>query len=94
MATRGSTAKTNVINTIAKAFGDHYLGEHDKKLIVEADDGGTMVQIAITLTAPKSNVLKDDMSQDGITSTPQNATVEFTPAERDTIEAIIQRLNL
>jgi hypothetical protein len=56
MAARGSTAKSNVINKIAMAFGTDYVGEYDKKVYVYADDGGERVQIAIALTCPKNPV--------------------------------------
>lgn len=56
MAAKGTTAKNNVINKIALAFGADYIGEMDKKIYVWADDGGERVQIAISLTCPKTQV--------------------------------------
>lgn len=53
---KGATAKVNVINKIALAFGDDYIGEVDKKVYVWADDGGERVQIAIAMTCPKTPV--------------------------------------
>lgn len=51
---RGQIAKENVIKVIQKAFGDNYIGEADKKFYVWADDGGEKVQIAISMTCPKT----------------------------------------
>lgn len=56
---RGANAKTEVINTIAKAFGDKFIGEFDKKIYVYANDGGEMVQIAMSLTCPKNPIQVD-----------------------------------
>ena len=53
---KGSTAKINVQNKIALAFGSDYIGEVDKKLYVWADDGGERVQIAIAMTCPKVQI--------------------------------------
>lgn len=53
---KGSVAKVNVANKIAEAFGADYVGcEDGKKWYVWADDGGERVQIAITMTCPKTN---------------------------------------
>lgn len=51
---RGATAKTAVTEKIATAFGADYIGEFDKKIYVWADDGGERVQIAISMTCPKT----------------------------------------
>lgn len=56
---RGANAKLEVINTIAKAFGDKFIGEYDKKIYVYGNDGGEMVQIAMSLTCPKNPIQVD-----------------------------------
>ena len=57
MAIKGTMAKTEVINVIAKAFGDNYIGEVDRKIYVWANDGPNgKVQIAIGLTCPKNPI--------------------------------------
>jgi hypothetical protein len=55
MATRGTVAKNEVIKKLQEAFGSDYIGEIDKKIYVYANDGGERVQIAISLTCPKTN---------------------------------------
>lgn len=50
---KGSNAKLEVVKKLQSAFGDNYIGEFDKKYYLWADDGGEMVQIAITMTCPK-----------------------------------------
>lgn len=53
MAARGSIAKIDVVNKIAKAFGNDFIGEFDKKYYVWAYENGERVQIALSLTCPK-----------------------------------------
>ena len=56
---KGAVAKENVVKVLAKAFGDNFIGEFDKKIYVYADDGGEMVQIAISMTCPKTPIQVD-----------------------------------
>ena len=60
---KGNTAKQNVENTIREAFGQNFIGVQDKKLYVWADDGGEKVQVALTLTCPKTPI---GISEDGM----------------------------
>ena len=50
---RGAEAKNIVENKIRDAFGKDFLGIADKKIYVQAPEGGEMVNIALTLTCPK-----------------------------------------
>ena len=56
MAIKGAIAKEAVIKKIAAAFGEDYLGEQDKKIYVQAYEGGEKVQVAISLTCPKNPI--------------------------------------
>lgn len=56
---RGSLAKENITKILADAFGSNFIGEFDKKIYVYANDGGEMVQIAISLTCPKNPIQVD-----------------------------------
>lgn len=51
---RGNVAKSEVAKRLAQAFGANYIGEYDKKHYVWANDGGEKVQIAISMTCPKT----------------------------------------
>lgn len=92
---RGQIAKEQVVQTLATAFGDKYIGEHDKKYYVWADDGGAPVQIAIALTCPKVEIetgnAPDISPTPGITS---KVAVELTPEEEDNINTLFTRLGL
>ena len=56
---KGVVAKENVTKTLAEAFGSNFIGEYDKKIYVWANDGGEMVQIAMSLTCPKNPIQVD-----------------------------------
>lgn len=53
---RGAEAKTRVIDAIREAFGNDFIGEIDKKVYVWAQEGGERIQVALTLTCPKTAV--------------------------------------
>ena len=57
---KGNIAKENVTKKIMAAFGADFVTEQDKKLYVWADDGGERVQIAISMTCPKTPVAGGD----------------------------------
>lgn len=56
MATKGAIAKENITNIIKQTFGDDFAGVVDKKIYLWADDGGEKVQIALSLTMPKTPI--------------------------------------
>ena len=56
---KGATAKENITKILAEAFDSNFIGEYDKKIYVWANDGGEMVQIAISLTCPKNPIQVD-----------------------------------
>lgn len=103
MAAKGTLAKENVINKIINALGDDYIGEFDKKYFCWADDGGTKVQVSISLTCPKvyrgvEETGPSEMNFDD-DEAPTTASTGFTPAdiskeEQDTLAALMERLGL
>lgn len=98
---RGSVAKSNAVEIMKKAFGDAWLGESANKFYIEADDGGEKVQLAIALTCPKNPVALNtpvvaggfDFSQTEVAQTKFEA-VDFTDAERENINRLIEKFNL
>lgn len=83
---RGTIAKQQVIDKIKQAFGADYIGENANKHYIWANDGGEKVQIAISLTCPKTPIGTVDMGSafgDGIDfeAAPVVAQTTFTPAE-------------
>lgn len=105
---RGANAKVEVQQKIASVFGDNFIGEYDKKIYVWANDGGEMVQIAISLTCPKNPIQVDtSISTDGgdwdFSDNPKvNTTIavmnaapaEITDEEKANIAELLVKLNL
>ena len=105
---RGNDAKEIVIKKIAETFGTDYLGLYDKKIYVQAKEGGEMVQIAIALTCPKVPVqfsaaaANDDGDWD-FSDTPKAPAVsavqappvpEITEEEKQNLADLMARLGL
>lgn len=101
---RGAQAKSKVEQIISSAFKDNFLGIYDKKLYVQAEENGEMVQIAISLTCPKTPVVISDKPlnfdnnlnfEDGATIIPHlQAQTEITDEERQTVKELMERLGL
>ena len=55
MAKRGDAARAEVMSTITNAFATtgNLVGTIDKKIYVTADDGGEILQFAISITMPE-----------------------------------------
>lgn len=101
---RGATAKAQVVDKIKQVFGSDYIGEASSKHYVWANDGGERVQIAISLTCPKTPIGTVDVTSafgDGIDfdAAPVVAQTKFEPAEitqeeQDTLAEMMKRLGL
>lgn len=102
---RGTTAKTNVENKLKEAFGSDYVGVFDKKVYVWADDGGERVQIALSMTCPKTFVGAVDLTAaagaghdfsdpEVVVGPTTSQPAEVTPEEQKNIEDLIAALGL
>ena len=101
---KGTIAKENVTKIIAKAFGENYVGEFDKKLYLWADDGGTRIQVCVALTCPKvyrgvEETAATEMSfEDDETPSPEVSggykPADITEEEQDTLAALMAKLGL
>ena len=98
---KGSIAKINVENVIKEAFGDNFIGTSDKKLYVWAEDSGERVQIAITLTCPKSGIevgtapAQNNFVEGVLVGTHSSTPViEMTPEEEQNIQTLLEKLGL
>lgn len=79
MAARGTIAKNNVADIIASAFGNNFIKIDGGKIYVWADDGGTAVQIALTMTCPKA---------------PSSAPVAETGTAASTIDKLMAQFSI
>ena len=101
---RGAQAKNKVEQIISSAFKDNFLGVYDKKLYVQAEENGEMVQVAISLTCPKTPVAISDKPlnfddklnfEDGATIIPHpQMQTEISDEERQTVKELMERLGL
>lgn len=101
---RGAQAKSKVEQIISSAFKDNFLGVYDKKLYVQAEENGEMVQIAISLTCPKTPVVVSEKPlifdnklnfEDGATVIPHpQVQTEISDEERQTVKELMERLGL
>lgn len=98
---KGAVAKENAAKKMAEVFGSNWIGEYDKKYYIWSEENGEKVQIAISMTCPKtpigeagaavdSNVLnfEDSVASGGDTK------VDITPDEKKNVADLMARLGL
>lgn len=103
MAARGSIAKEKVAKKLAEAFGNDWIGEYDRKYYVWSEENGERVQIAISMTCPKSAVGAASASKEDVLDFTGDASssigggnvnVEITADEKKNIADLMARLGL
>lgn len=95
---KGAIAKENAIKKIAEAFGADYLGEVDKKYYVQAEENGEMVQVALSLTCPKTPIASGGYAaasgpSDTLVEAPRTS-IEISDDEKKNIADLMARLGL
>lgn len=98
MATRrGDIAKQTVTDTIINAFGDKIAGIENKKIYVNISEGDKVVQIAISLTVPKTpiavstGIAFDEADQPRTTT---HTPIDISPEDRIAVEMLNQKLHI
>lgn len=104
---KGDQAKQNIIEKLAECFGENYQGVYDKKVYVKANENGEMIQIAISLTCPKTpvqfeNTVDSSGDWDFTKSKPniaesavkQAPPAEITEEEEENLRELMKRLGL
>lgn len=100
---KGALAKENVKTAIKNALSADFVGEYDGKLYAWADDGGSRVQICISLTCPKvyrgvEETLSSEMNFDDDDGAPVAASTfvpaDITQAETDALADLMTKLGL
>ena len=99
---RGAEAKENLIKRFAAAVGADYLGEQDKKYYFNSKENGEVIQIAISMTCPKTPVTfkgnGGDLNFDDEVSSDSTATaaspMEMSEDEKATLERLMKELDL
>ena len=99
---RGAVAKSIVEDKIRNAFGKDFIGvdPSSKKIYVQAEEDGEMVQIALGLTCPKSPFMVDGQLADegfnkGNYGEPDvYKPAEMTNSEMENVRKLIRELGL
>lgn len=97
---KGNEAKAALIKRFAAAVGADYLGEQDKKYYFNSKENGEVVQIAISMTCPKTPVTFNghggDLNFDEDEPTPATSAspVEMSEDEQATLERLMNELGL
>ena len=99
---KGAVAKQAVEDKIRDAFGKDFIGIDTaaKKIYVQAEEDGQMVQVAITMTCPKVAFAADGIPDDGfpdgknIHDISEYKPAEMTENELDNVRKLIKELGL
>lgn len=97
---KGAIAKQVVEDKLREIFGKDFLGVADKKIYVQAQEDGEMIQVAITMTCPKTPFVVEgtaavDTFAAGNFGTPDTyQPAEITDTELDNVRKMIKELGL
>ena len=96
---KGAIAKENLIKRFATAVGADYVGTEDgKKFYFWSQENGEKMQVAITMTVPKTpfscNAQGGDLNFEDEPATPTKAPVEMQEDEKATLERLMKELDL
>ena len=99
---KGAEAKANFIKRLHTALGADYIGEVDKKYYVWSTENGERIQLAISLTCPKTPVnvqgnggdLNFEEGDTPTTVTGTKTKVEMDADEKATLERLMKELDL
>jgi len=100
---KGNEAKAALIKRFAAAVGADYLGEQDKKYYFNSKENGEVVQIAVSMTCPKTPVTFNghggDLNFEDDGDTPAappsgGSPVTISEDEQATLERLMNELGL
>jgi hypothetical protein len=102
---KGQIAKDYVTAKLKEVFGADFLGEADKKIYVQAPENGEKIQIAISMTCPKTPVafsntpvirggMMNFEEEAAAVVTAPSTVVEVSETERETIAEMMKRFGL
>ena len=95
MAARGQELKNQIVNKILEVFPNSFI--NGKEIRICGNENGEEVQIKVTLTAAKENIVNEtaEKSTAAATITPtDDYTVEITSKEKRTVAEMLAALNL
>lgn len=92
---KGSDAKQRIIAKIKELYGKDFIGESNNKYYLWEKDNGERVQIAISLTCPKTQIGESDCAFTQVTAVPvKKEAPEITKEETDNIAKLMEELGL
>ena len=103
---KGNVAKQTIADKLKKLFGNNFILSEGNKVYVWEDDGGERIQVALTMTCPKTPVgaamtspepasaFDNYITPNGEFVSVQKNTTEITPEEQQTIKDLMARLGL
>lgn len=106
MAVKGQVAKENFVQKVIELFKDNYVGCVDKKWYFWEEENGERVQVAISLTCPKTpvsvsnytptfgNGIDFEAPTNIVEENSSNLKVEISEEERQNILELMSILNL
>ena len=103
---KGNEAKEFVTKKLQEAFGEDFIGEYSKKIYIWAKENGERIQIAISLTCPKTPIGSNEVETAAATpaktasgdwnfeAPAARPAVDFTPEEKERITTLIRQFDL
>lgn len=93
---RGDGAKNTVFKKIQEAFGEDFIGVRDKKIYVYAEDypNNEKLQIAITLTLPKINIVAEELVDQTDFGNPAGPSMQLSSADKQKVAELKRKLGI
>jgi hypothetical protein len=91
---KGQTAKDTLGKIIIEAVGDRFITVQDKKIYVNMDDGGEMVQVAVSMTIPKTSIAAGSSAFSSSKESSAFAPTELSPEDKAKVEQLKKLLNV
>lgn len=103
MAAKGTLAKRMLFDALIEVFGTAVVCEKDNKLYLNLQENGSIVQVAVSATCPKTPITADgdaaiaqetpfEAKVEFDKLTPTDPTSEFTKDEENNIATLLDRL--
>ena len=94
MAARGQELKNQIVNKILEVFPNSFI--NGKEIRICGNENGEEVQIKVTLTAAKENIVNEAVEKPtaAATTATDDYIVEITPKEKRTVAEMLAALNL
>ena len=96
MAARGTESKSVIFNKLKEIYPNSFWEDENKILRIPMNEGGTPIEIKVTLTAAK-NILGNGEVESAFPTTSEPAVekpVEMTEEEKENVATLLASLNL